>query len=171
MNIILIGFMACGKSSVGRALAEQTGMKLIDLDAMIVEKAGMCIPDIFSSVGEKAFRDLESHCVQLVSKEKNAIIATGGGVILREKNRDLLRHGGLVVWLKTTAENVAKYSARNDDRPLLKDGKGISDIQKMMDTREDFYRTTSHLSIKGYTMNLPMICEKILDNFYQLSND
>ncbi|MCM8542747.1 MAG: shikimate kinase [Lentisphaeraceae bacterium] len=160
-NIILIGFMSCGKSSVGRHLAKESGMNLYDLDSMIVERAGMTIPDIFEDVGEKAFRDLESYVTSLIHQYDGSIFATGGGVILREKNRDILKKSGMVIWLKTTAENVLKYTNRDTNRPLLEGKKSLEKIQSMMNQREEIYADCAHYSINAWENNLNQIAEKI----------
>ena len=165
-NIILIGFMSCGKSSVGRHLAKESGMNLFDLDSMIVERAGMSIPDIFATVGEKAFRDLESYVTSLISKYEASIFATGGGVVLRESNRKILKKSGMVIWLKTTPENVLKYTSKDNNRPLLEGNKSLEKIQTMMAQREPVYAECAHYSINAWENNLHQIAEKIW-SFYE----
>ena len=162
--------MASGKSSVGRRLERDLGMEMIDLDAVIEEKAGMTIPEIFSSVGEKAFRDLESYVVDQICHQDNKIIATGGGAIVREKNREIIKDTGFVVWLKTTPENVLKFSSSNENRPLIKDVKSLEKIQSMMDAREDFYHDCSHFSINGFEHNLFSISELIREQYEHYKN-
>ena len=161
MNIILIGFMACGKSSLGRYMKSRTNRQLIDLDHQIEEKAQMSIPQIFERIGEKAFRDLESYVVELVQDRHNTIIATGGGCILRKKNRDSLRNSGLVVWLNTTPENVIKYSSKRSNRPLLKGDKSLQEISDMMRLREPLYAECAHLKIDVNNYNLSEIYQLI----------
>ena len=160
-NIILIGFMSCGKSSVGRHLAKESGMDLFDLDSMIVERAGMSIPEIFAGVGEKAFRDIESYVTSLIHKHDGSIFATGGGVVLRPKNRQVLKQSGMVIWLKTTPENVLKYTSRDNNRPLLEGNKSLEKIKNMMDEREPIYSDCAHYSINAWENNLHQIAEKI----------
>ncbi|NQZ58848.1 MAG: shikimate kinase [Lentisphaeraceae bacterium] len=164
-NIILIGFMSCGKSSVGRYLAAESGMELVDLDQVIVEKAGMSIPDIFATVGEKAFRDLESYVTSLMRNYDNTIFATGGGVVLRENNRAILRRSGLVVWLKTTPENVLKYTKTDTNRPLLQDKKSLDSINSMMKLREPIYQSCAHYSINAWENNLGQIASKVWGHY------
>lgn len=153
--------MSCGKSSVGRHLAKESGMNLFDLDSMIVERAGMSIPDIFEDVGEKAFRDLESYVTTLIRQYDGSIFATGGGVILRKKNRDILKKSGMVIWLKTTPENVLKFTSRDNNRPLLEGKKSLEKIKNMMDQREPIYADCAHYSINAWENNLNQIAEKI----------
>ena len=169
-NIILIGFMASGKSSVGRRLMRDFQMDLVDLDTVIEEKAGMLIPEIFEKIGEKAFRDLESYVVKQICGQDNQVIATGGGAILREKNRHVIKNSGFVVWLKTTPDNVLKYSSRNSDRPLIKNVNSLDKIKLMMDSRESFYEECCHYSIKSYDFNLFSISQIIREQFEHFQN-
>jgi shikimate kinase len=157
--------MSCGKSSVGRYLASESGMQLIDLDELIIEKAGMSIPEIFDKVGEKAFRDLESYVTTLVQKHKNTIFATGGGIILRKRNREILHSSGMVIWLKTTAENVLKYTKKDTNRPLLQGKKSFDEITAMMHSREPLYTECAHYAINAWENNLPQIVELIWQHY------
>jgi shikimate kinase len=164
MNIILIGFMASGKSSLGRYMATRTKRQVVDLDHEIEQRAQMTIPKIFETVGEKAFRDLESYVTKLCKNYHNTIIATGGGCVLRPENRKALKEAGLVVWLNTSPENVQKYTAKRSNRPLLKGDKSLNDISTMMKAREAFYAESSHLKIDVYEHNLEEIFN-IIQNY------
>lgn len=164
MNIILIGFMASGKSSLGRYMATRTKRQVIDLDHEIEQRAQMTIPKIFETVGEKAFRDLESYVTKLCKNYHNTIIATGGGCVLREENRKALKEAGLVVWLNTSPENVQKFTAKRSNRPLLKGDKSLEEISTMMKSRERFYQESSHLKIDVYEHNLEEIFN-IIQNY------
>jgi shikimate kinase len=99
MNIVLIGFMATGKSAVGRRVAERLGWSFFDTDDMIERQTGHSIADLFANGGEDAFRELESKTVSLVAMMDKAVIATGGGVPLRSENMDELERTGRVVLL------------------------------------------------------------------------
>ncbi|MEG6588982.1 shikimate kinase, partial [Paenibacillus barengoltzii] len=96
-NIVLIGMMGTGKSTVGSLLAAATGKTFVDLDQRIVREAGRSIPDIFAAEGEAYFRDLESAALRNTLQEQGIVLATGGGAVLREANRLAMRGGGLVV--------------------------------------------------------------------------
>lgn len=161
MNIILIGFMASGKTTVGKAIARRSGRPFMDLDAVIEEKAGMSIPNIFATVGEKAFRDLESHVVNTLPISGDAVISCGGGVILREINRERLRQRGFVVWLKSTPETVLRNAGRRETRPLLRD-KGVNDVAAMLAAREPFYTATAHDSLEVAAIGIDAAAERIL---------
>lgn len=119
-NILLVGYMGCGKSTVGRALAEMTGRSFLDTDAMIQEAEDCSIREIFEKRGEEAFRDMETRMVKHLSETAvNSVIATGGGIVLRKENRDLMRDTGRVILLDASPEETL-YRIRSDStRPLL----------------------------------------------------
>ncbi len=133
-NIVLIGMPSCGKSSVGAELAEKLGKRFVDTDALIAERAGCTIPEIFSTHGEAYFRDIESTIIAEVSAEFNCIISTGGGAILREFNRKHLRQNGFVVHLTRGIEKLSTAG-----RPLSKNAEAI---KKLWAQRKDIYRET-----------------------------
>ena len=118
-NIILIGFMGSGKSTIGRELAQSLSYALIDTDALIVERASKLIPHIFADEGEDAFRDLESAVLADIAKKHlcGHIISTGGGIITRPENCALLRQLGYVVWPVVTPEEILKRTSRNSLTP------------------------------------------------------
>ena len=119
-NIVLIGFMGCGKTTIGRQLASRLEFGFTDTDALVEARVGMSIPDYFSTHGEAAFRDIEHEVVAKVSKLANQVIATGGGAVLRDDNRELLSNGNIVVWLTARPDVVvARTERRRGARPLL----------------------------------------------------
>ena len=118
-NIILIGFMGTGKSTIGRKLSQTFGYPLIDTDQLIVEQQGRPIHVIFEENGEQSFRDMETKLLKSLIKHSGHIIATGGGIISRPENRQLLRELGYVVWLIAHPSEILKRTYRNANRPLL----------------------------------------------------
>ena len=119
-NVVLTGYMGCGKSTVGQALAEKTGKDFLDTDAAIEEMQGCCIREIFEEQGEEAFRDMETELLRHLSETcVNTVIATGGGIVLRSENRELLKKTGQVVWLKASPEETLKRVKNDTGRPLL----------------------------------------------------
>ena len=120
-NIVLVGYMGSGKTSVGKALADNKGYKFIDTDSMIEEKTGRSISDIFAADGESAFRDMETELLKELSKDvpTGAVISTGGGIVLRKENHELLRKLGRVVYLKASAETTFARVKGDTTRPLL----------------------------------------------------
>ena len=135
-NVVLCGFMGCGKSTVGRNLARKTGRKFLDMDRYIEEKAGMSVKEIFERQGEDGFRELEHEaCVEL-SDKKNLIIASGGGALTFDRNVKAFKGKDMIVLLDVPL-NTIKYRLRNDKtRPLLQ--------------REDKDRAMDELFMKRY---------------------
>ncbi|MDD5687931.1 MAG: shikimate kinase [Elusimicrobia bacterium] len=139
MNIILTGFMATGKSDVGREIARLLKMKFVDTDVLITEKAGMKISDIFSEKGEKYFRDIESEIAKEVGGYDNYVIATGGGIVLRQENIDNLKRNGKIINLKASVEKILERVSKNSDRPLLNVGDKKSETEKLLYIRTPHY--------------------------------
>ena len=123
-NLVLVGMPGCGKSSIGRLAAERAGRAFYDTDDLVVEMAGCSIPEIFAAQGEAAFRDLEAKAVAQAARERGGVIATGGGVLLREENRRALRQNSRIVYLDRALD------------ALPTDGRPISQTRKL----EDIYR-------------------------------
>lgn len=139
LNLILIGMPGSGKSSVGRALAQAMGRPFIDCDAEIERRAGKPIPRIFAEDGESAFRALEAAVIADVGREKGAVIATGGGAVLREDNVRTLRQNGVVLLLERALERLAM-----DGRPLSASREAL---QVMWEAREPHYRAAADAAI------------------------
>lgn len=140
-NIVLTGMPGCGKSTIGKMVAKSLGMSFVDSDDKIVEKAGKCIPDIFSQVGEKGFRDIESEVIRELSDLQNTVIATGGGAILRQENVDALKRNGKIYFLDRDIE----YLVTTSDRPLSSDREKL---QQRYNERYDTYLATADKIIK-----------------------
>jgi len=135
-NIVLIGMMGCGKTTVGERLSEELGMPFIDTDTLIEETYGP-IPELFEKKGEEFFRDAETRIVSEVASREGVIISTGGGVVLREENVIALRKNGVLIFL----DRPLKLIAENIDcsgRPLLKNGPGA--LFEIMEKRYPLYK-------------------------------
>ncbi|OIP98658.1 MAG: shikimate kinase [Zetaproteobacteria bacterium CG2_30_46_52] len=143
---ILVGLMGCGKSSIGRKLAKHLELPLIDLDDYIVEKAGKSIPQIFAEDGEEAFRDLETAALKEVLG-KQAVLATGGGAIMREENRALLKNHPPVIWLKASPEFLAHRIDGDSNRPLIAAGETLSKLQALADVRYPLYKACADFTL------------------------
>ena len=133
--VILTGFMGTGKSSVGCALAKSLDCPFIDLDAEIVAKAGASINVIFADKGEAAFRTMESACLERVLGEAPAVVATGGGVVISELNRRLMRSRGVVVNLTASLPIILLRLKDATDRPLY----AAKRVASLLEGREQFY--------------------------------
>ena len=133
-NLMLIGMPGSGKSTVGAALAESLGRKLVDVDERIVELAGCSIPEIFEKEGEEGFRRIEHQALCQVSKESGLVIATGGGVVTRPENMDPMRQNSLIVWLLRDTALLPR-----DGRPLSQ----TNSLTEMFKVREPLYRAAA----------------------------
>ena len=144
-NIVLIGMPGSGKSTVGIILAEKTGLSFVDLDAVIEKTAGKSIPQIFSEDGEPAFRDLEQKCAEKISKQSGQVIATGGGVILREANMKALSQNSLIVFLDRPVSDILGENL--SERPLLADD--ATRIHRLYDERIGLYRRYGGFTVEN----------------------
>jgi len=118
--IFLTGFMATGKTKIGRLLAGLLGWSFMDTDIMVIERAGKSIPEIFAADGEAAFRSLEHACVLDASKVSESVVALGGGAIIEDGNRQAIASsGGTLVCLQADVDTIVERVSRKDNRPLL----------------------------------------------------
>ena len=161
-NIILIGFMGTGKSAISRRLNKLTGMKEVDTDAMIVEREGMSIPEIFDKKGEDAFRNMETELLRELKNKKNLIISCGGGMALRDENSAIMKEVGTVVWLKATPQTILKRVEHDDNRPLLRGNKNVEFIGNLLDQRSPKYEAASHFSVTTDNRTIQAISEEII---------
>lgn len=130
-NLVLVGMPGSGKTTVGRRIAERLRRPFVDVDELIVQRAGRSIPDIFAQDGEARFRDLETEVIEELSASHGLVVATGGGSVLRERNRALLRRNGLIIWLNRPLSDLP-----SDGRPLSL-ARGVAAI---FEEREPIYR-------------------------------
>lgn len=149
-NIILIGYMGCGKTTVGRHLAKLESAIFLDTDERIEEKQERSISDIFARDGETAFRDMETdYLKELIRfRKEGLIISTGGGMPVREENRKLLQELGFVVYLKAAPETVYERIKDDTRRPLLQCEDPLARIREMMERRSAAYESTAHYIIE-----------------------
>lgn len=141
--ISLIGFMCSGKSSTGRLLARQLGWPHYDTDAIIVERTGLEVDEIFDTRGEEAFRKMEREIVEELPPERDLVLSTGGGFVLNEKSMRILAVQGPVFWLRVEEPEVLERCQRPwaAKRPLLDEGPDLAErIRKLMGEREPLYR-------------------------------
>ncbi len=141
-NIYFLGFMASGKSRIGREFAALLGWPFFDTDALIEKKAGKRISKIFADEGEVAFRALETEVIRELALKKNNVIALGGGAVLRDENWQIISASGITICLTAPVETLADRIARNRRRPLmanLSPQERIAKIKKMLAERQPFY--------------------------------
>ena len=118
-HVLFVGFMGSGKTTVARRLAQLFSRRCIDLDRLISRRAGMDIPSIFEKEGEQGFRDRETAALESLFLEASSIVSCGGGITIRERNRELLKSLGTVIYLKVDADEAVSRISRPETRPLL----------------------------------------------------
>ncbi len=163
-NIVLVGFMGTGKTSVGIKLAETLGMNFIDTDDIIEKDCKMSISDIFALYGEEHFRDLESAVVEKVCNLNRYVIATGGGIVKREMNVKRLKATGMMFCLSASPEIILQRTSGYNHRPLLQVENPISHIKRMLNERQPFYACADY-SIDTSDLNVDQVVEKIISIF------
>ncbi len=139
-NIVLIGFMGTGKSTVGSRLAQRLKRKFVDMDREIERVVGMTVSDIFKRYGEIRFRSEEKLMVQKLARESGLVIAAGGGVVLDQGNIDTLSRNGIIIWLEATPTAILeRVNRKKGTRPLIKKDVKLQDIEEMLKAREALY--------------------------------
>lgn len=162
-NIYLIGFMGVGKSTVAVALRQLCGMEIIDTDEELVRRAGMSIPEIFEKSGQAAFREMESALFRELAETKNLIVSCGGGAILCEENRLLMKNSGTVVQLTAEPETILERVRGDHNRPILEGKKNVPAIQELLDARREAYELARDLTVTTDGRETQDIAAEILD--------
>ncbi len=159
-DIVLIGMMGCGKTTVGRALSIDLERPMLDMDTLIEEQIGKTIPEIFKEEGEAHFRSLETALLRYLvvdspRKAEGCILSTGGGVPLRDENRELMRRLGFVVWLRVDAEVLYERTSRSNHRPLLSQpGCARTRLVTLCEQRYPIYEQTAHYILDTSQMDI-----------------
>lgn len=165
-NIILVGYRGTGKTTVGRLLAQRLGVPFADNDDRIEELAGKSIAEIFATEGEPGFRDRESAALAELCARSNSVIATGGGAVLREANRKLLKARGFVVWLTAPPETIWQRlqsdPATGARRPNLTTTGGEDEVKALVAAREPLYREVADFVSPTDTLSPDAVADAIL---------
>ncbi|MBN1901790.1 shikimate kinase [Candidatus Sumerlaeota bacterium] len=161
-NIILVGFMGTGKTVVGKELAQALDFKYIDTDLMIEAEAKMTIPEIFKNLGEDAFRKMETEALKRVSHLKKYVVATGGGIVMKNENIDLMKKTGMVICLTATPEIIYNRTRENSDRPLLQTPDPMKKIISLLKFRESQYQIAADFTIDTSNLAVKTIVETII---------
>ena len=172
-NIILIGFMGSGKSTIGKIIAENFGMHFLDTDAWIEEREQITISEIFASRGEAYFREFETKCLEVLLEESGKgsddkvirnVISVGGGLPMKEENRQLLKKLGKVIYLKATEETIYNRLKTDTTRPLLQGDNPKQKIKNLMEQREEIYCQAADVVVEVDNKEIMEIVEEIKNN-------
>jgi shikimate kinase len=163
-TIILIGMPGSGKTTIGKSLARLLRKPFIDLDHHIEQKCGVKIPVIFEIEGEPGFRKRETAVLEEVMKEDNIVLATGGGAVLSEINRQLLSDGGCVIYLKASVEDLHRRTSRDRNRPLLAGTDPKKRLTELLIDRAPLYESIADITIETGAGSITSVVQKIVQH-------
>jgi shikimate kinase len=146
-NIYLVGMMGAGKTTLGRALAQRLRREFVDSDRVLVERTGVPVATIFEIEGEDGFRRRESSLLAELCTRGQCVVATGGGVVLSEENRGLMRASGTVVYLRARVESLWERTRHDSSRPLLATPDPKARLAEILAERDPLYREAAHLVV------------------------
>ncbi len=161
-NLILVGLMGAGKSSVGKIVASQLGIPFIDTDHEIERVSRMTIPELFARYGEQEFRDLETRVIRRLLRQGPRVVSTGGGAFINERTRQHLKSGGLSIWLKADLDVLWDRVSRRDNRPLLKTENPKQTLENLMTACYPIY-AEADLTVQSRDVRKELVAREILD--------
>lgn len=162
-NVVLIGFMGCGKTSIGKELSRLLEMDFIDTDDLIVKNSGLYISEIFDDYGEIGFRKIEKETIEGLLDVNNSIISCGGGVVLDSCNMEILKLNGKVIWLKASPEELYERLRGTTNRPLLQDNITVPRLTEILKTRIELYNTYSDIHVDTDGKGIEDLALEIID--------
>ena len=162
-NIMLIGFMGTGKTTISHYLSTMLDMEEFEIDDLIVDKEGMSINEIFKNYGEEYFRDCESEIIMELQKKKNVVISCGGGIVLREKNIVNMKKQGKIVLLTASPKAVYLRVKEDKQRPILADNMNVEYISELMEKRRKQYEHAADITIHTDDKSIAQICEELIE--------
>jgi len=147
-NIFLVGMMGAGKTTIGKALAQRLRREFVDTDRILVERTGVPVATVFEIEGEEGFRRRESGVLVELARREDCVIATGGGVVLAEDNRRVMRDAGTVVYLRARIDNLWERTRHDTTRPLLATPDPRGTLALLVEQREPLYREAAHVVVE-----------------------
>ncbi|HET7831869.1 MAG TPA: shikimate kinase [Gallionella sp.] len=148
-NLILVGMMGSGKTTIGRALAKHLGKVFVDSDEEIQKRTGVTIPHIFDVEGEAGFRQRETAAISSLVGGDNQVLATGGGAVLLSQNRELLHQNGIVIYLKASVHDLWLRTRNDRNRPLLQNGDARAKLAELFQQRDPLYRQVADIVVQS----------------------
>lgn len=171
-NIFLIGMMSSGKTTVGKQIAQKLNMEFVDIDDIVEKVTDTPIPEIFEKYGEKRFRDMEGAFFREKAMQTNQVFATGGGVVLDNKNRQVLKNSGITILLRTRSDSLSKRIRSTVSRPLLQDADDLEDrLAFIWDERKSYYESTAHFIVDTDKLSPEIVVQIIIHNFQKINED
>ncbi len=171
MNIVLIGYRGTGKSVVGELLATRLRMQCIGMDAEIVKRAGMSIPEIVEKYGWQKFRDIESEEARKLAGLDNVVIDTGGGVIERPENIEALKINSCIFWLKASVDAIVSRIQGDTERPALTAGKTFTEeVTEVLEQRIPKYKSATQFEIDTDELTPEQVADRVIEISRQVSS-
>ena len=167
-NIVLIGFMGAGKSTISAFLRDALAMDVVEMDQVIAEQQGMSISEIFETYGEEYFRNLETQLLIDMQSKQNVIISCGGGVAMKDRNVKEMKKNGRVVLLTAAPETILERVKDSDDRPLLNGHKDVDYIGGLMEVRRPKYEAASDIVVSTDQKRVSEICEEMMQKLKEM---
>ncbi len=167
-NIVLIGFMGSGKSTISGCLSQMLGMETVEMDQIISKREGMSISEIFEVHGEEYFRNLETGLLIEMQSKKNAVISCGGGTPMRESNVAEMKKNGRVVLLTAKPETIYERVKDSHDRPLLEHNKNTAFISQLMESRREKYEAAADLILETDGKDRLAVCREMVQKLLEL---
>lgn len=169
-NIILIGFMGAGKTTISDYLSTMFAMNIVEMDQVIAEREEMSIPDIFATYGEEYFRERETQLLVEMQSEKNTVVSCGGGVAMREKNVVEMKKNGRVVLLTASPETIYDRVKDSDDRPVLNGRKNVKGISELMEQRREKYEAAADIVVNTDGKTVLEVCEELVKKLIEMED-
>jgi shikimate kinase len=161
-NIFLVGMMGAGKTTLGRALAQRLARDFVDTDRILVERTGVPVATVFEIEGEEGFRRRESGVIAELAGRDDCVIATGGGSVLAEENRRVMREAGTVVYLRARLESLWERTRHDTTRPLLATPDPRGTLATILEAREPFYREAAHVTVDTGSQSASTLVNRVV---------
>jgi shikimate kinase len=162
-NLILVGMMGSGKTTMGRALAKHLGKMFVDSDEEIIKRTGVTVPHIFDIEGESGFRLRESAAISDLAGRENLVLATGGGVVLAEQNRTMLQQNGIVIYLKASVHDLWQRTRHDRNRPLLQTDDPHAKLAELFRQRDPLYQQVADITVHSGKQSVHTLMLHLVD--------
>lgn len=162
-NIVLVGLMGAGKTTVGRQLAKQLQRRFVDSDHEIELRTGVSIPVIFEIEGEEGFRNRETQVLSDLLQEQGLVLATGGGAVLRPQNRQLMKSHGTVIYLRATVDELWQRTRHDRNRPLLQTDDPRAKLAALYEQRNPFYNEVADIVVDTSRQSVQHLVQQLLE--------
>jgi shikimate kinase len=162
-NLILVGMMGSGKSTMGRVLARHLGKEFVDSDEEIIKRTGVTVPHIFDVEGEAGFRQREAAAIRELTGRDNIVLATGGGAVLDGDNRAILKQSGIVIYLKASAHDLWQRTRHDRNRPLLQTANPYAKLVELFQQRDPLYRQVSDIVVQSGKQSAHTLMLRLVD--------